>query len=166
MNRPPCDPELLAYAKAFVDRPYSGYIVPEGRGTIFAHETVTTIVLDRQGQFQVELVIIHPDAPSWPGEHRHPHVDSIEIEVNDCKGVTRNGVLVDRPDWVHNGRYLVHLAPTDFHGVRSKPNGSSLLSVQKWIGMSPSSVGMDWEGEPVHSSHAAQQEQYHASTST
>lgn len=152
MQRPEITPDLLAYTKRFLDMSQTAYQVPDKPIRNFG--SVTTIILHREGQFQTELVISHP-GPEWPGEHCHPNVDSIEVEVFDCKGLTRNGEAITKPDAVHNGRYLVHLAPTDYHGNKANLNGISLLSCQKWLnGVDPSSVGLDWHGEPVHAAHA------------
>ena len=152
MQRPEIPTDLAEYAKRFVSMKQAEYRAPEK--PIRNYGAVTTIVLHREGQFQTELVISHPGSPEWPGEHRHPNVDSIEIEVYDCHGLTRNGEFVTKPDFVHEGRYFVHLSPNDFHGSKSNENGISLLSCQKWLnGVEPSSVGTDWEGEPVHEAH-------------
>lgn len=153
--------ELLDYVGGMLDvYDPSWYLwsgIPEDGTVILAHQSVTTIVLHRDGQFQTELVIMHPNAPEWPGEHRHPHVESIEGALYDCLGVTKNGAVVTRPDGKLGHIPLVHLAPTDWHRSPSKPHGSALLSFQRWAdGYSPTSVGLDWEGEPSHPSHAAQ----------
>lgn len=151
--RPEIAPDLLAYAKRFIDMRESEYQVPDK--PIRVYGSVTTIVLHREGQFQTELVISHPGSPEWPGEHRHPNVDSIEVEIFDCHGLTRNGEFVTKPDLVYEGRYFVHLSPNDYHGSKANVNGISLLSCQKWLnGVEPSSVGLDWDGEPVHEKHA------------
>jgi hypothetical protein len=153
VQRPEITPDLLAYAKGFIDMKQWEYEAPDN--PIRNYGSVTTIVLHREGQFQTELVISHPNSPEWPGEHRHPNVDSIEIEVYDCHGLTRNGEVVTKPDLVHHGRYLVHLLPTDLHGSKANLNGISLLSCQKWLnGVAPSSVGLDWAGVPVHAKHS------------
>lgn len=150
--RPEITPDLLAYAKRFIGMAQSEYKVPEN--PIRDYGTVTTIVLHREGQFQTELVISHPNSPEWPGEHRHPNIDSIEVEVFDCHGLTRNGEVVAKPDLVYEGRYFVHLLPTDFHGSKASRHGISLLSNQKWLnGVKPSSVGEDWDGKTITEAH-------------
>lgn len=150
--RPEITPDLLDYTKRFLGLPQTAWNVPEN--PIRNYGVVTTISLHREGQFQTELVISHPETPEWPGEHRHPNVDSIEVEVFDCKGLTRNGEPVTKPDVRFEGRNLVHLLPTDFHGSKAAKEGIALLSCQKWLnGVEPSSVGLDWIGEPVHENH-------------
>jgi hypothetical protein len=158
-KRPEIDPELLQYAKDTVDRRMSQFLIPDSSSTVMSNESVTTIVLHRKGAFQTELIIMHPGAPKWPGEHRHPDVDTVEIEVVRFDWVSRNGEKLARPDFVYNGRYLVHLGPDDYHAVQAKPHGAALLSCQKWLnGVAPTSVGLNWEGAAVHPSHAQQQE--------
>lgn len=157
---------LLYYATRMVDDFKWGLPTPASPSLILAHDSVTTMVLhktyDELGKcwFQTELVIMHPNAAPWPGEHRHPHVDSIEIELFDCLNCTRNGEVVEFPDFVYHGRNMVHLLPTDFHSAPFKPNGSALLSCQCWHDMEPTSVGMDWLGEPVSHAHAQQQQAF------
>lgn len=151
--RPEITPDLLAYTKKFLTMHQVAWHVPKERA-IRNYGTVTTIVLHRDGQFQTELVISHPQAPAWPGEHCHPQVDSIEVALFDCKGLTRNGELVEKPDAVYAGRYLVHLRPDDLHGSKFSEDGISLLSCQKWAeGILPTSVGENWAGTPVSDEH-------------
>lgn len=150
--RPEITPDLLAYTKKFLSMHQLAWKVP--KNPIRNYGVVTTIVLHREGQFQTELVIAHPNSMPWKGEHCHPLVDSIEVEVSNCKGLTRNGEPVIAPDVVFGGRYLVHLAPTDLHGSKDNSKGISLLSHQKWtIGTEPTSVGENWSGCPVSDEH-------------
>lgn len=152
MQRPEIPADLLEYTRKFLDMQQRGWRVPDF--PIRDYGVVTTIVLHREGVFQTELVIAHPKTAEWPGEHCHPNVASIEVEVFDCKGLTRNGAPIEKPDLVHEGRYLVYLAPDDYHGSKNNENGISLLSCQKWLnGVEPSSVGLDWKGAPVADAH-------------
>lgn len=124
---------------------------------ILHHESVTTMVIHRDRQFQTELVIGHPKAIKWDGEHRHPNVDSVEIALFNCINFTRNKLIVAVPDLVINGMACVNLKPTDWHGVPYMEEGFSLLSVQMWLNNTiPSSVGLDWEGKPTSQGHAQQ----------
>jgi hypothetical protein len=149
--RPAITPDLLEYTRRFLTLNQVRWLIPERPIRHFG--VVTTIVLHRQGQYQTELVIALPETDRWPGEHRHPHVDSIEVAVWDCDDLTRNGVPVRVPDLIYRGRGLVHLLPTDWHGSKATEHGISLLSCQHWIDREPSSVGLDWEGQPVHAAH-------------
>lgn len=152
MQRPEIPYDLLTYAKKFLNAPQTAWNVSDQ--PIRNYGVVTTIILDRESQFQTELVIAHPNTAAWPGEHRHPNVASVEVEIFNCKGLTRNGEPITKPDVVYDGRYLVYLAPEDFHGSKDNTEGISLLSFQKWLnGVPPTSVGEDWLGEPVADEH-------------
>lgn len=152
MQRPEITKDLLEYTKNFLTSFVTSWKVPVA--PIRNYGPVTTIVLHREGQFQTELVIAHPKNSKWPGEHHHPNVDSIEVEIYNCIGLTRNGVPVTKPDLTFEGMHLVHLAPNDLHGSKQTESGISLLSCQKWLrGIAPSSVGLDWAGTPVADEH-------------
>lgn len=128
------------------------------------HESVLTLTLFRSPPFQVELVVLLPGAAAWPGEHRHPNVDSYEVAWLNTSNFIKNGKAIGDPElWVpvqtSPGRFTmagaVRLLPTDFHGIPALPAGGALLSVQHWLnGVEPSSVGMDWIGEPTTPGHA------------
>jgi hypothetical protein len=151
-SRPEITPDLLEYTKRFLTLNQVRWAIPERPIRHFG--VVTTIVLHREGQYQSELVIALPETDKWPGEHRHPDVDSIEVAVWDCDDLTRNGEPVHGPDLIYRGRGLVHLLPTDFHGSKATQDGISLISCQKWLnGVEPSSVGLNWIGHPVHDVH-------------
>ena len=154
MNSQP-NPELVAYLHSILLTPMCD-LKPK---LVTAHDLVTTMVLHRSHNFQAELVILHPSDKVWNGEHRHPNVDSIEVDLYDCCGLTRNGKVVETPDFVLCGKPCVWLKPTDFHGITQKLSGDSLLSVQMWLnGVRPTSVGFDWEGAPVSDGHKQQWE--------
>ena len=168
LNRP--NGPLTDFLYWWLAQPIGSIRSPEQAGTVMAHENVVTIVLFRRGQFQVELVLMLPDATEWPGEHRHPNVDSYEVSVFNTSRVTKNGVLLDGPELLvpvnmTNGNpayaMCVRILPTDWHGTKRMPIGSSLFSVQHWLnGVVPTSVGLDWIGEPTAPGHAKQLEQF------
>lgn len=152
--------DLLDYAKKIADNPLL-YVCPIGRDVpTLVHDTVATAVVHREGQFQTEVVVSKPGAPAWPGEHLHPDVDSIEIGVYNTGALTRHGEEVTEADFIYNGFPFVYLDHTCLHGAPYKERGFLILSVQKWLnGVTPSSVGLNWHGEPVHPSHAKQQQE-------
>lgn len=137
---------------------------------ILDNQSVLTMCLFRQPPFQVELVVLKPGSAPWPGEHRHPHVDSYEVDLYNNWDFTKNGLDVTQPEFVvpvslNNGFFsnarAVRLLPSDWHGARCRPEGAALFSVQQWAdGVTPTSVGLDWEGQPVDASHQLQQETY------
>jgi hypothetical protein len=131
------------------------------------HESVITQVIFRYDRFQVELVILRGDS-TWPGEHRHPDVDSVEVDLNNSVVFTKNGEKRNTPDFqvpVQIGQVTqycncVRLLPTDSHGIcEVAPGGAAILSVQEWLnGVAPSSVGLNWDGVPVSFGHQNQLE--------
>jgi len=146
-------PELQEYTKTVL----SAGLWQLSPMDIMHHESVTTMVLHRYGCFQTELVIGHPNAKEWPDEHNHPNVDSVEVSLFNCSGFIRNGAVVNEPDFIVNGRACVILNHNDKHKVPVVKNGFCLLSIQQWLnGKEPTSVGLDWEGEPVSEGHKAQ----------
>ena len=136
---------------------------PEMDGTLTVHESVLTMTLFRCDPYQVELVILLPGSPAWPGEHRHPNVDSYEVAWYNSVDFTKNGKLCNGPELVipvQVGNVKLHaccvrLLPTDYHGTTRLEKGGALISVQKWLnGVKPTSVGLDWDGEPTTAGHA------------
>lgn len=137
---------------------------PEQDGTLVVHESVLTLTLFRCPPYQVELVILLPNSPAWPGEHRHPNVDSYEVAWYNSVDFTKNGKLCNGPELVVEvpvagsnhiqSAFCVRLLPTDFHGTTPLKKGAALISVQKWLnGVTPTSVGLDWIGEPTTDGH-------------
>lgn len=110
-----------------------------------------SMLLFRQGQFQVELLIA-PDNQSSFTEHRHPDVDTVEfglcgdneLFINGREGHTREQIKLWLAD---NYKAMpIRIKPTDWHsGIGHTPY--AFLSIQKWLnGVSPTSVGLNWEG--------------------
>jgi len=121
-----------------------------------------TMTLFRHPPYQVELVVLLPNSPAWPGEHRHPNVDSYEVAWYNSVDFTKNGELCNGPELVVpvqiggvvDNRLCVRLLPTDWHGTTPLKKGAALISVQKWLnGVTPTSVGLDWDGEPTTPGH-------------
>lgn len=140
----PLESYLFTYSHA-IDLWYPPY----SEHTITSYGTVTTMILHRHPPFQMELIIMHPGAPPWRGEHRHPNVDSIEVALYECINFTKNKEVA-KADYYWRGRPCVRLRPADWHGTPYMPLGASLLSFQHWLNNKPmASVGLDWEGEPV-----------------
>lgn len=135
---------------------------PEQPDTLTVHESVLTLTLFRAEPYQVELVMLLPNSPPWPGEHRHPNVDSYECAWFNSVDFTKNGKLCNGPELVvpvtvgklTDLRCCVRLLPTDWHGTTPLKAGACLISVQKWLnGVKPTSVGQDWDGQPVTRGH-------------
>ena len=119
------------------------------------------IVLHRDCQFQTQLFFAFPN--SKIPEHRHPNVDSIEVNIAPCdlffyvEGLPsiphealyemRHGVS----RWWGRG---VRVRPNQFHHLEVGRTGGAFLSVQHWLnGKRPTSVDDDWEGQPMNFAH-------------
>lgn len=151
---------VLWYSEASLAVPF----VPIEGGCSFV-EGVTGLVLFRRGQFQVQLFIVDPSVtiPS----HVHPNVDSYEVFLSGMQFtfeeeivITHENALVKNEDTgsaLARG-YCIRVMPHEKHGGTASRGGGSFLSIQHWLnGVSPSSVGNDWEGDTmgdIHSSHA------------
>jgi quercetin dioxygenase-like cupin family protein len=105
------------------------------------------VTLYRQGQFQVQFFIAKPNA-SAP-KHSHPNIDSVEYGI---AGAGQDTFKSERN--VHIGG-LFMIAPCETHTAQAGPGGGAFLSFQKWLnGVEPSSVELDWSGEPIDEMHA------------
>lgn len=153
---------LTDYLKWFLRQPLAlATLAPRTGTTVMDHSSVATLCLHREGQYQVELVLMKPGSPEWPGEHRHPNVDSYEVAVFYPMPFKKNGLLLSGPELVVTVGAIkcdcVRLFPTDWHGALSPPYGAAILSVQKWQNhIVPTSVGLDWDGEPTTEGHKCQ----------
>jgi len=120
------------------------------------------VALYRSGAFQVQLFVFPPN--TYVPRHRHPDVDTIEIyvagdydfRVGDISAIPLNH-LHDRRNGVSRwwGRG-VRVGPNDWHELQVFEAGACFLSVQHWLRDEPSSVGNDWDGQPVNDGHAKQ----------
>lgn len=150
---------LSAFAKWFMAQPF-GALRPPHHG-VYLYETaggiVISAVLCRMPPYQVEFYA-GPGPGHFP-EHRHPNVDSIEVHLSGEIGFTIRGQSIIPPD------RLSEIAPDgasafcgrrsrvrsiDPHGANVGSSGGSFLSIQRWLnGVTPTSVGLDWDG-PSH----------------
>lgn len=156
--------ELTTFLYWFLNEPIALLKCPEEDRTLTVHESVMTLTLFRRPPFQVELVVLLPNSPGWPGEHRHPNVDSYEVAWYNTVNFTKNGVICNGaelvvPVQIAQGVFVesgcVRLRPTDWHGTNQLKEGGALISVQHWLnGVEPTSVGNDWLGEPTTEGHA------------
>lgn len=167
LQTPDLNDPLTRFLHWFLERPIA-LITLQYPNALIAHASVVTLTLFRSSEFQVELVILLPGAAAWPGEHRHPDVDSYEVAMFNCVDFTKNGVTCNGPEMLvpvqvtNEGEPViqhcmcVRLRPTDFHGTVPLKEGGCLLSVQRWLnGVVPTSVGKNWLGAPVTPGHAA-----------
>lgn len=124
--------------------PQAGILHQQRLGT-----RATSVVLYREGQYQVELVTFAPNT-TIP-KHRHDHVDSIEVMVSgglDLWVDDRQCVFErsPRPQTGMNRDVLKFVPiPSDAYHHGGTVGGGCFLSVQRWKGMAPSHVGIEWQ---------------------
>lgn len=111
-----------------------------------------SLILYREGQFQVELLISPFIASSFPS-HRHPNVDSIEFPIagNHCLIIDGERMWTGEQmqQWL-SGELQSPLIPISHSSYHSGGGTTAyaFLSIQHWLNdVSPTSVGLDWEGE-------------------
>lgn len=151
--------DVLDFLRTFLNMPYYA-MRPQGA---YDYGAVRSSVLHREGQFQVELFTILPRA-GFPHEHRHPHVDTVEVGVHGVILLTRNGRLATPRPYKHENNsifWIIRIRSTDWHGAQASEVGGSFLSVQHWVdAVPPTSVGLDWEGELTSPEHAVTMQAY------
>lgn len=149
---------LFAFSKWFLSQSLSSLRPPHNAVYFYQTEggVVTSVVLCRVGQFQVEL-FVGPGPGHFP-EHAHPNVDSIEMHLTGEIAFTIRGRQVIPPDRI---KEIASDGASVFCGFRSRvgagvphganvgPGGGAFLSIQQWRdGLQPTSVGLDWVGPP------------------
>jgi hypothetical protein len=129
-------------------------------GAVSTIENVTSILLYRKGQFQVQMFAV-PEGTVIP-EHTHPNVDSIEVYVggnirfsHSGKYVYREDELFENPAGLASRRGLtIRVRPNDLHGGTFGPGGGVFLSVQHWLnGVKPHCVAADYNGVTMGNDH-------------
>ena len=132
----------------------------------FVHfvEGVTGLTIYRSGEYQVQLFTATPNTviPS----HLHPNVDSYEVALSGMEFFLNDKVVL--PRWYANmqasnsnlstSHYeVVRVLPDSPHSAIAGDKGGSFMSVQHWInGVSPTSVGNDWDGNTMGDRHTNQ----------
>ncbi len=144
----------LEYVKRFIAKPLD-QLAPLA---IYNAGQVVTMVVDRDGPFQAELVVLKPGG-GFPYEHRHPNVNSFEVHFCGFTPLTIN----QRPAHMRAIRrptdpdgaplFLVRVKATDWHGAELSREGGSFFSVQEWFDAAPTSVLLNWEGQPISTEH-------------
>jgi len=144
------------------------YIPPFGRVPMNAnlvrrYDGITTAVWYRDGDLQVQLVMI----PPWSiiGEHGHSNIDSFEMYIGGDLVFSRDGYWVVEDDDIvpenptpeganpRSGN-IIRIHPGQLHGGVVGPNGGIFMSIQQWLnGVEPSCVGDDYDGIPVGNDH-------------
>ncbi len=114
---------------------------------------VTSIVLYRQGRFQIELIVVAPNCEI--PKHTHEDVDTYEMQVSgamsfEVAGIQTGFLREPRENGLHRDfmKYVPIAAGVE-HAGNSGPAGAAFLSVQHWLKGDPTHVGMNWTGERV-----------------
>lgn len=148
--------------------PILGFI-PSGTGPVVTKvEDVTTVLLCRDKEFQVQMICVPPNyiIP----EHVHPNIDSYEVGVGGGMCFSRNGKWITNETIDHHGKNIrwdgpgalnkkrgssIRVRPSDVHGGMFGDEGAVFLSVQHWLnGVEPSCVGSDYAGKVLGPHHA------------
>lgn len=160
-DRPRREPdELERFCASFLKKmPVLGAVPLQGAVSMI--ENVTSILLYRRGQFQVQMFAV-PEGTVIP-EHTHPNVDSIEVYVGGSIRFSHSGKYVYREDelfaqgpmGLSSRRGLtIRVRPNDLHGGTFGPGGGVFLSVQHWLnGVRPHCVAADYTGVTMGKDH-------------
>ena len=118
---------------------------------------VVSVVLERRGQFQTELVRMAAGLEVPP--HRHPGVDTIECTL---EGTIRFWLAGKDPfERVSDERLMrfargkmMRIQADTWHHAKSGPEGCRLISMQRWAPhLTLGALGERWEGKTVSSAH-------------
>ena len=101
----------------------------------------TEIILYRDGQFQVQLVIAQP--LSEIPDHIHPGVDSFEVYMSGDLRFRRDDEAFHPQE---PGVSCLRVLPDSYHGATVGPRGGTFLSIQHWTNpkRQPSFISHEW----------------------
>lgn len=155
--------DVEQFARWFLDStPVIGAVPFHGAVTMI--EDVTAILLYRRDQFQVQLFAV-PEGVIIP-EHRHPHVDTVQVYVGGNIMFTLNGRhnypqdelhMLDGPLACASKRGVaMRVRPDQVHGAIVGAGGGVFMAIQHWQGgIKPHCVGADYEGVAMGEKHRA-----------
>lgn len=147
---------LHIWAEHWVNTATMKSMVPEPE-KMADYGNVSTAILDRDGAYQVELCVLQGGVVV--PLHTHPRMNSIEIGLAGGTRFTLNGraVLGDLSDEklirFITGRGL-RFNSDDVHGGVVLKCGAMFLSIQHWHTGEPTSVALDYQGEPFSDVHS------------
>jgi len=143
---------FIKFVKLFLNGRINWQAVPRDNA-IRNFGNIISFVIYRESPYQVELFIV-PTAPSSFTEHTHPNVDVIEFGLTGKVLLSINGEPIcteaTLDDWqcILINTVPIHIAPTDVHSGKGI-TPYAFLSLQHWLnGVTPTSVGLNWNGEP------------------
>jgi hypothetical protein len=131
-------------------------------GAVDRVENVTSVLMYRKDQFQVQMFIV-PEGTIIP-EHVHPNVDSIEIYVGGNYRLSHSGKFTNLESEVaEDGSplkmaklrgYAIRVRPDHIHGGVFGKGGGVFLSIQQWLnGVKPHCVARDYSGMTMGPDH-------------
>lgn len=133
-------------------------------GAVDRIEDVTSILMYRHGEFQVQMFVVpaHTVIP----EHTHPNVDSIEVYMGGNIRFSHSGSFVsfqeeicaaDVPLALPKPRgKTIRVKPTHIHGAIIGEGGGVFLSIQQWLnGVAPHCVARDYSGMTMGADHSS-----------
>lgn len=131
-------------------------------GAVDRIENVTSVLMYREGQFQVQMFIV-PEGTIIP-EHVHPNVDSIEIYVGDNFRLSHSGKFTNPESDIAPDGGPLGFAKLRGHAIRVRPDhllggifgkgGGVFLSIQHWLnGVKPHCVARDYTGTTMGPDH-------------
>ena len=122
-------------------------IRPPFEDPIYVTDISYSYVLFREGQFQVELYLVRPNTAS--PEHSHPGVDNIVLLWGGDIGSSADTIV---PAMLGIHGQIIKNGST--HALHAGKKGCAVLSIEKWAeGMKPSSVSINWVGDPCGDVH-------------
>ena|SRR5688572_8531235 len=151
------DPRLREFMSWYFDANDSIKLRPPYAAVVHV-KGLTSIILFREGRFQVELVICEPGITIPP--HVHPDVDSYEVAFSGPIELHVSGTQVSyfrqaRPDGQSRdfGKY-VPIPANAPHEAKAGDLGCSFMSIQRWRdGVEMKHVGLNWAGVSMGEQH-------------
>lgn len=134
---------------------------PPFKDPVYTTDIAYSLVLFRQGPYQVELYVCK--ANTQPPYHQHPGVDSCFVFLGgNIESGREDGTFTDLSAFQQEGLEGCHMlfGQTTFalngagHCLKVGPEGGAFLSFEKWNEGEPSSVTVNWRGAPVGEDHA------------
>ncbi len=151
---------LEEFAQWYKDNNYP--IRPPFEDPVYVTDISYSYVLYREGQYQAELYLVRPNTSS--PDHSHPGVENIIMVWGGDIHTRQNGVFQDLSsnyqtpaDDGTNKLFGVcgqKITDQETHALIVGNKGGAFLSLEKWPeGVTPNSVTINWEGEPVDPGH-------------
>jgi len=129
--------------------------------SIFYTDIAASVILFREGPFQVELYISKPD--SIAPYHSHTEVDSVLMYLTGNMVFGKNNVEKDLSKFqiANPAMPEVHclfgeqeiLKSGELHNLTTKKEGGCFFSFEKWHDRKPNSVTVNWQGPKTGEIH-------------